>query len=929
MAALSIPRSNCPLRNEIRQKSPPYPTFGGLKERPGGIQWSFSKTMLQCHARKWIDGTEPIAMLSHGRFISKGSPICRPPIFNVEGLLLAGALLLAAPFSPATAHGQTVATPIRIDASQSWREPGPAHYDEGSATTPSGLTLGLNNRFLTLDGKPWLPVAGEFHFSRYPRAQWENEILKMKAAGVNVVSAYVIWIHHEEIQGQFEWTGQRDLRAFAQLCAKHGMLLIARIGPWDHAEVRNGGLPDWVLKQSPTRENDPVYLASVRIWYGQIGEQLKGLLWKDGGPVIAIQLENEYARRGPRAGEAHILELKKIALSSGLEVPLYLVTGWDSAVVPPRAVIPVYGGYPDAPWDSSISKLPPAEVYAFRFQSRIASNVSDARDRGEPSALPSASDSLPYLTAEIGGGIEDTYHRRPIIAPDDIASMVPVMLGSGVNLYGTYMFQGGENPDGQLTTLQESQETGYPNDLPIKSYDFQGPLGEFGQERDSLRKLKVFEYFLNDFGADLAPMTVHAPGAQPRNSADLSVPRVSVRSRSDAGFIFFNNYVRGASMPVRRAAQFQIRLPGLEDKSEADGKHGLTLAIPRHPIDLPPGAYFIWPFNLRLAGITLRYSTAQLFTRLENAGIETVYFEALPGISPEFAFDAATVRTVTPSSGETVTDSRVLYVTGIQPGVSSSIDVVSSEGKSLRLVVLTATEAEDAWKVRIAGSDHLLITAQDFFIDPDVRPAHIWLRSLANPHFEFSITPPTSASLQASAPLSPTATTDRAAAFTAEAPNWNAALQSTQIQTAGNAPLVKTGPAQDWRPHGVAQAPAAGDLPQGAKWSIAIPAGALDGLNELFLEVNYKGDVARLSTNHKLLDDDFYNGKPWMVGLSRFLAPDGSGNFELSILPLRKDAPVYFEFSNPLQFATNGQIDKLDSLRLVPDYQLVISMGDE
>ena len=78
--------------------------------------------------------------------------------------------------------------------------------------------------------------------------------------------------------------------------------------------------------------------------------------------------------------------------------------------------------------------------------------------------------------------------------------MFPVMLGSGVNLYGTYMFQGGENPDGKLTTLQESQATGYPNDVPIKSYDFQAPLGEFGEERASFRKLKVFQYFLNDFG---------------------------------------------------------------------------------------------------------------------------------------------------------------------------------------------------------------------------------------------------------------------------------------------------------------------------------------------------------------------------------------------------------------------------------------------
>ena len=458
-------------------------------------------------------------MSSYVRFIPKGSRIC-----GVQKLLIASALLLAAPVA-----GHTRKPPPRRFASMP-ASPGanPARraMTKEPLPLPRGVTLGLNSRFLTLDGKPWLPVSGEFHFSRYPRAQWEDEILKMKAAGVNVVSTYVIWIHHEEIRGQFDWTGQRDLRAFAQLCAKHGMYVIARIGPWDHAEVRNGGLPDWVLQQGPTRENDPKYLASVRAWYGQIGDQLKGLLWKDGGPVIAIQLENEYSKRGPRAGEAHILELKKIALSSGLDVPLYLVTGWDDAVVPPRAVIPVYGGYPDAPWDGSIAKLPPAEVYAFRFQSRVAANVNADRGRGEPSALPPASDSLPYLTAEIGGGIEDTYHRRPVIAADDIAAVVPVMLGSGVNLYGTYMFQGGENPDGQLTTLQESQATGYPNDLPIKSYDFQGPLGEFGQERASLRKLKVFDYFLNDFGADLAPMTVHAPAVRaPQLRRSLSSAR--------------------------------------------------------------------------------------------------------------------------------------------------------------------------------------------------------------------------------------------------------------------------------------------------------------------------------------------------------------------------------------------------------------------
>jgi hypothetical protein len=250
-------------------------------------------------------------MFSSLRSILKGAQLSHPCTRTLVGAFLSVWFFGAFP-SRAESGG-----PIRIDASQPFTEPGPARYEEGSAKSPSGSTLGVTSRYLTLSGKPWLPVMGEFHFSRYPQSQWEEEILKMKAAGVNIVATYVIWIHHEEIEGQFDWNGQRDLRVFAQLCARHGMYLVPRIGPWDHAEVRNGGLPDWVVKSGPTRVNDPAYLSSVRAWYGQIGLQLKGLLWKDGGPVVGIQLENEYTKRGPGAGQEHILRLKRIAIESG------------------------------------------------------------------------------------------------------------------------------------------------------------------------------------------------------------------------------------------------------------------------------------------------------------------------------------------------------------------------------------------------------------------------------------------------------------------------------------------------------------------------------------------------------------------------------------------------------------------------------------
>jgi len=635
-------------------------------------------------------------------------------------------------------------------------------------------------------------------------------------------------------------------------------------------------------------------------------------LWKDGGPVIGIQLENEYSLRGPNAGEAHILALKKIAIDSGLDVPFYQVTAWDNAVVPPSAVLPVYGGkYQDEPWDSSTTKLRPPDVYAFRFQSRVSANVV----AGTNGRRPAASETLPYLTAEIGGGIQDTYHRGPVIQADDIGAMFPVMLGSGVNLYGTYMFQGGENPDGKLTTLQESQATGYPNDVPIKSYDFQAPLGEFGEERQSLRKLKVFQYFLNAFGSELAPMTVHAPDVLPASTADLTVPRASVRALGERGFIFFNNYVRGYAMPARPAAQFLVQLPGG------------PLSVPRKPVDLPSGAYFIWPFNFRAGDISIRYSTAQLFTRLDGDDKNspaTFYFEAIAGIPVEFAFDAAGVESVRASSGTQSKESGVLYLNGIEPDIESSIELTSKTGSTVRLVVLTAQQAEDAWKVRVGGGEHLLISSQDFFCDPDAQPERIWLRSRANPNFEFVLTPPLASPVKASLPLKQTSSTENATHYAAEAGTREIRLEFKQIEKAGLAPPIKCGPAPRWRHSGVAQAPSEQGLPQAARWSITVPPGAMSGLSELFLEVDYRGDVARLYGASHLLNDNFFNGQSWSIGLGRFLNQERPHLFELSILPMRSDAPIYLELGQQLKFSANGQVATLKGLRLVPEYQLIL-----
>src|SRR5438874_1796314 len=178
----------------------------------------------------------------------------------IPALLAAFSVLFIAPASQAQTAAP--AATIVIDASSPTPPPAPANYTfvANEARSPSGHVLGLNAQYLTLDGKPWLPVMGEMHYSRVPESEWETEILKMKSAGVQIIATYIIWIHHEEIEGQWDWTGQRNLRRFVQLCAKHDMYVVPRLGPWSHAEVRNGGFPDWLLTKAPQfRSNDPTY----------------------------------------------------------------------------------------------------------------------------------------------------------------------------------------------------------------------------------------------------------------------------------------------------------------------------------------------------------------------------------------------------------------------------------------------------------------------------------------------------------------------------------------------------------------------------------------------------------------------------------------------------------------------------------------------
>lgn len=828
-----------------------------------------------------------------------------------------GAALIAGVLAGSTAGADTLA----IDASAPAPAPLAAALRLGSAVAPNGDTLGANARYLTRNGAPWLPVMGEFHYSRTPASQWEAELRKMKAAGIDIVASYVMWNHHEEVAGKFDWSGNRDLHRFVQLAAKAGLDVVVRVGPWAHAEVRFGGVPDWVVNAMPTRSNDPQYMALVEKLYAQIGAQLKGLLWKDGGRVIGVQLENEYNIDGPGKGASHIAALKKLALKAGMDVPYYTVTGWDGTIYPTGEVTPVFGGYPDEPWGVSTKELPPKETYAFRFDTRVSGDLGAQTAAHAPGTAETDKEVTPFLGAEYGAGLPAMYRRRTVVSADDIASMLPVQLGSGVNLMGYYMFHGGRNPMGLGgTSLEESTLSGGYNDTTMISYDFQAPLGPDGQQRKVLEKLRPFHLFLHDFGARLAPMTVRKPDNTPATPADLKTARFAVRSEGDHGFLFVNNHVRQYAMAAQKATQFKVKLPGQ------------SITLPSKPADIADGAYFIWPLNLDLDGVNLRYATAQPITLLDQgkAGVVAV-FAATAGVPAEFSFDVA-AGIAAPGAQMTVADGRTL-VTGVQPGAKAALTVQRDGKRLLTIVVLTPEQSQQLNVVQLAGQRRLVLSAQQVYTCDHA----LQLRSTGSGKFRFAVYPALNAQPKASIDSAmwsgkatgsaPSANVALHAAgndgifqaFAAELPTRELKATLTQTRAAQAAPPVMIG--------GLAKA-ALQPIPEAFKaaaaWQVNVPREQLLGLHDALLQIDFVGDIGRLYSGTRLLDDWYYSGYQWQFGLRQNTALLDQP-LTVSVLPLRADAPVYLPKEARPEFGGDKQIATVRGVSVIPVYQLRVA----
>jgi hypothetical protein len=712
-----------------------------------------------------------------------------------------------------------------------------AAFAFGSQVSPGGTCLSADSVSLLRDGIRWMPVMGELHYTRVPAARWRDALLKLRAGGISCVASYVFWIHHEEAEGEPNWSGERDLRRFVATAAEVGLHVVVRLGPWCHGEVRNGGLPDWIVSRhgKSARTDCPAYLADVRRHYAAIAAQLDGLLWRDGGPVIAFQIENEYG--GPAE---HLLTLKKLAREVGLDAPYYTRTGWPdlATTMPFGELLPLYGAYPEGFWDRELVAMPGFYPANFRFSPLRTDNAIATDLLGRRDAADSPDTALyPFLTCELGGGMMSSYHRRIRIDPADISAIALVKLGSGGNLPGYYMYHGGVNPEG-LTSLQESQATGYWNDLPEKNYDFQAPVGAAGQLRPHYHRLRRLHLFIHDYGHLLAGMPARFPDSRPTSRDDVTTLRWSLRTDGRTGFVFINNHERLATLPPKTVTTGDLGLP-----------------LPPATLTIPSGAACIWPAGLRFTpGVELTGATAELLCQIDEPHRSTVFFAATPGVPALFAF----------------TDHAALK---LSPGREVAHRLLADDGREWRIVLLSEPDGRALYKLPWLGRERVFLTSAGLTIDKDV--VRVTSEDVSQLNLAVFPAPDAASSLFSPLPLS------------LPSPRARVALSHEFKRP----PEPPRSPRFGWTTHAVALAPTDQEFAAAAVWSITLPA-TFDDAETPLLRIAYAGDVLRIRHGGALLLDDFFNGDVVDLDLTRHGLRPGA-RLEIEVLPLAPDAPIY------------------------------------
>lgn len=353
-----------------------------------------------------------------------------------------------------------------------------------AAKTPVHTFVAGHGQFL-LDGKPFQIVSGEMHYARIPRAYWRERLRMAKAMGLNSITTYVFWNWHEPVPGTYDFSGNRDVAEFVREAQQEGLYVILRPGPYSCAEWDFGGFPAWLLKDPNmvVRSRDPKFLAAARAWLMQLGKQLAPLQIGNGGPIIAVQVENEYGSYGD--DHAYMEDIHHMLVEAGFtKAQLYTADGPQQV---PR------GSLPELP---AAINLGPGDA-----QKGFA-KLKQLRPDG------------PMMTGEYWDGWFDHWGApHTADTPDQQAKDLDWILRQGYSV-SLYMFHGGTS----FGWMNGANSNGTTYEPDVTSYDYNAPLDESG--RPTPKYFRFREIIAKDTGVKPSPV----PTVQPT----MTLPAISL-----------------------------------------------------------------------------------------------------------------------------------------------------------------------------------------------------------------------------------------------------------------------------------------------------------------------------------------------------------------------------------------------------------------
>lgn len=317
--------------------------------------------------------------------------------------------------------------------------------------SPQAHTFTVSGKQFLLDGKPFQILSGEMHYTRVPRAYWRERFREARAMGLNTITTYVFWNVHEPRPGVFDFSGQNDVAEYIREAQQEGLYVILRPGPYVCAEWDLGGYPSWLLKDRSLvlRSEDPKYMAAVQQWFARLGKEIHPLLLRNGGPIIAVQVENEYGSFGQ--DHAYMESIKRAIQASGMNANvMYTADGPENI---PKGSLP---------------ELPAV----INFGTGEAKNSFAILHKLRPDG--------PSMSGEYWAGWFDHWgeqHHRTSAKQE--AAELEWMLKQGYSV-SMYMFHGGTS----FGWMNGANSDGKNYQPDTTSYDYDAPLDEQGTPRE-------------------------------------------------------------------------------------------------------------------------------------------------------------------------------------------------------------------------------------------------------------------------------------------------------------------------------------------------------------------------------------------------------------------------------------------------------------